>query len=112
MGPKRGFVTVLNARVLQWSSEIQANAAGLKGLVSVSAKPTLPPRTQARARLRREEGRWSSPGDAGGSGRLEQRSTEQRRSALQEERQMTGAGRGMCMNQSVEHSSVSSSLDP
>lgn len=36
MGPKRGFVTVLNARVLQWSSEIRANAAGVKGLVSVS----------------------------------------------------------------------------
>lgn len=35
MGLKGGFVTVVNVRVLYWNSKIQANAAGVKGLVSV-----------------------------------------------------------------------------
>lgn len=35
MGLKRGFVTVVNVPVLYWSSKIEANAAGVKELMSI-----------------------------------------------------------------------------
>jgi len=78
MGPKRGFVTVVNGRVPYWSSKIQANAAGARGLVSVPLR-----NRRSHPGLERVRGRDGRKDDGAGaasregSGRVEQRSTEQ-----------------------------------